>query len=101
MDQLVSDLNEKLLLEGQRAEDGRRMAREAYGQSSLRRASFAGRGYEADGVKLKRQVDGFFTSKEGPDFKPSEHAGKKIKGLVAPTYDVKQAGPISAWDYKE
>ena len=101
MDQLVSDLNEKLFLEGQRAEDARRQAREAYRQSPLRRAAFAGRGYEADSAKLKKQVDGFFTSKEGPDFKPSEHAGKKIKGLVAPTYDLKQAGPIYAWAYKE
>ena len=101
MDQLVSDLNEKLFLEGQRAEDARRQAREAYRQSPLRRAAFAGRGYEADGAKLKKQIDGFFTSKEGPDFKPSEHAGKKIKGLVAPTYDLKQAGPIYAWAYKE
>ena len=75
--------------------------REAYRQSPLRRAAFAGRGYEADSAKLKKQIDGFFTSKEGPDFKPSEHAGKKIKGLVAPTYDLKQAGPIYAWAYKE
>ena len=101
MQQLVFDLNEKLFLEGQRAEDARRMAREVYRQSPLRRAAFAGRSYEADGVKLKKQIDGFFTSKEGPDFKPSVHAGKKIKGLVAPTYDLKQAGPIYAWGYKE
>ncbi|TLY23385.1 MAG: AmmeMemoRadiSam system protein B [Nitrospirae bacterium] len=101
MDQLVSDLNEKLFLEGQHAEDAHRLAREAYRQSPLRRAAFAGRGYEADGAKLKKQINGFFTSKEGPDFKPSEHAGKKIKGLVTPTYDLKQAGPIYAWAYKE
>ena len=101
MEQLVSDLNEKLFLEGQRAEDALRLAREAYRQSPLRRAAFAGRSYEADGAKLKKQIDGFFTSKEGPDFKPSEHAGKKIKGLVAPTYDLKQAGSIYAWAYKE
>src|SRR5262245_9744578 len=101
MDQLVHDLNEKLFLEGQRAEDARRLARESYRQGPLRRAAFAGRAYEADGTKLKKQIDGFFTSKEGPDFKPSVHAGKRIKGLVAPTYDLKQAGPIYAWAYKE
>ena len=101
MDQLVIDLNEKLFLEGPRAEDARRQAREAYRQSPQRRGVFAGRAYEADATKLKKQIDGFFTSKEGPDFKPSEHAGKRIKGLVAPTYDLKQAGPIYAWAYKE
>jgi hypothetical protein len=101
MEQLVSDLNERLFLEGQRADEARLLAREVYRQSPLRPAAFAGRGYEADGVKLKKQIDGFFASKEGPGFKPSEHAGKKIKGLVAPTYDLKQAGPIYAWAYKE
>ena len=49
IEQLVSDLNEKLFLEGQHAEDARRLARETYRQSPLRRAAFAGRGYEADG----------------------------------------------------
>ena len=101
VDQLVSDLNEKLFLEGGRTEEARTQAQHEYRQSPLRKAAFAGRSYEADGQKLTKQLDGFFTSKEGPDFKPSENRGKKIKGLVAPTYDLKQAGPIYAWAYKE
>jgi MEMO1 family protein len=101
VDQLVSDLHEKLFLEGDRADEARKRAQNEYRQSPLRKAAFAGRSYEADGQKLKKQIDGFFTSKEGPDFKPSENRGKKIKGLVAPTYDLKQAGPIYAWGYKE
>lgn len=101
VEQLVSDLNDKLFLEGDRAEEARRQAQKDYRQSPLRKATFAGRSYEADGQKLRKQLDGFFTSKEGPDFKPSENQGKKIKGLVVPTYDVKQAGPIYAWGYKE
>ena len=44
---------------------------------------------------------GSSSSKEGPDFKPSENRGRLIKGLVAPTYDVKQAGPPYSWAYKE
>jgi len=101
VEQLVSDLDEKLFLEGERVESARRQAQQAYRQAPLRQAMFAGKSYEADGVKLKKQIDGFFASKEGPDFKPSENKGKAIKGLVAPTYDVKQAGPIYAWAYKE
>lgn len=101
VDQLVVDLDQKLFLEGERAEAARAQARHEYRQSPLRKAAFAGRAYEADGQKLKKQIDGFFTSKEGPDFKPSENQGKKIKGLVVPTYDLKQAGPIYAWGYKE
>jgi MEMO1 family protein len=101
VEQLVADLDQKLFLEGERTEVAKQQARNLYRQSPLRPAAFAGRSYEADGAKLTKQIEGFFTSKEGPDFKPSEHSGKKIKGLVAPTYDLKQAGPIYAWAYKE
>ena len=93
VEQLVSDLDTKLFLEGDRTDSARRQAQAVYRQAPLRAAAFAGKSYEADGAKLKKQIDGFFTSKEGPDFKPSENRGRLIKGLVAPTYDVKQAGP--------
>ncbi len=101
MDQLITDLETKLFLEGDKAEAAKLQAQNAYRQAPHRSAAFAGRSYEAYGAKLKKQIDGFFTSKEGPDFKPSENKGKLIKGLVAPTYDLKQAGPIYAWAYKE
>jgi AmmeMemoRadiSam system protein B len=101
IEQLIGDLETKLFLEGDRAESAKRQATHEYRQAALRTAAFAGRSYEADGAKLKKQIEGFFTSKEGPDFKPSENRGKPIKGLVAPTYDLKQAGPIYAWAYKE
>jgi AmmeMemoRadiSam system protein B len=101
VEQLVVDLNQKLFLEGPRAEAARQQARNDYRQRPSRPAVFAGRSYEADSAKLRKQIDGFFTSGEGPDFKPSENRGKLIKGLVAPTYELKQAGPVYAWGYKE
>lgn len=101
VEQLVADLDQKLFLEGPRTETARQQARSEYRQRPFRPAVFAGRSYEADGAKLLKQIDGFFTSSEGPDFKPSEHKGTLIKGLVAPTYDLKQAGPVYAWGYKE
>ncbi len=101
VEQLVADLEQKLFLEGPRTEAAQQQAQEEYRQQPTRPAAFAGRSYEADSVKLKKQLDGFFTSGEGPDFKPSEHRGKVIKGLVLPTYDLKQAGPVYAWGYKE
>ena len=101
VEQLVADLDQKLFLESPRAETARQQARNDYRQRPSRPAIFAGRSYEADGTKLRKQIDGFFTSGDGPDFKPSEHQGKAIKGLVVPTYDLKQAGPVYAWGYKE
>lgn len=101
LQRLIADLDEKLFLEGERVEAAKRAAQADYRTAPVRQARFSGKSYEADGAKLKVQLDGFFTSKEGPDFKPSENKGKKIKGLVAPHYEVKQAGPIYAWAYKE
>ena len=101
VEQLVVDLEQKLFLEGPRTETARQRARLEYRQQTMRPAVFAGRSYEADGAKLKKQLDGFFSSGEGPDFKPSENRGKLIKGLVVPTYELKQAGSVYAWGYKE
>ncbi len=101
VEQLVADLEQKLFLEGPRTESARQQACIVYRQQPARQAAFAGRSYEADSAKLRRQIDGFFTSAEGPDFKPSEHQGKLLTGLVVPTYDLKQAGPVYAWAYKE
>ncbi|MFM8552669.1 MAG: AmmeMemoRadiSam system protein B [Nitrospiraceae bacterium] len=98
---LVADLEAKLFLEGEKVEAAKREAQAAYRNAPIRPARFSGKSYEADGAKLKAQLEGFYTSKEGPDFKPSENKGKKIKGLVAPHYELRQAGPIYAWAYKE
>jgi MEMO1 family protein len=101
VEELVTDLEAKLFLEGDRTEAARAQARSAYRQAPVRQAAFAGKSYEADSGRLKKQIDGFFSSKDGPDFKPSANKGKPIKGLVVPSYDLKQAGPIYAWGYKE
>ncbi|MGH7232663.1 MAG: AmmeMemoRadiSam system protein B [Nitrospiraceae bacterium] len=101
LEKLISDLETKLFLEGERVEAAKHAAVTAYRTAPCRPAVYAGRSYEADAEKLGLQLEGFFTSKEGPDFKPSENKGKKIKGLVAPHYDVRQGGPIYAWAYKE
>ena len=101
VEQLVGDLEAKLFLEGDRTEGAKAQARHAYREAAVRPAGFAGKSYEADRGQLKQQIDGFFSSKEGPDFKPSANKGKLIKGLVVPTYELRQAGPIYAWAYKE
>ncbi len=99
--QLVADLEAKLFLEGDRTEGAKAQARHTYREAAVRPAGFAGKSYEADRGQLKKQIDGFFSSKEGPDFKPSSNKGRLIKGLVVPTYEPKHAGPIYAWAYKE
>lgn len=98
---LVADLEAKLFLEGPAVEAAKELRRDTFRQAPVRRAAFAGRSYEREGFKLRRQIESFYQSKEGPEQKPSSNKGKRIRGLVTPAYDVNQAGPIYAWAYKE
>jgi AmmeMemoRadiSam system protein B len=101
LERLVADLDGKLFLEGEKVDAARRAALAAYRAAPVRKAAFAGKSYEADPGKLAAQIAGFFSSKDGPGRKDSEHKGQLIKGLVAPHYEIKDAGPIYAWAYKE
>ena len=98
---LVSDLDEKLFLEGDRLKQVQAQACEAYRKLDSRPMAFAGQQYESDPAKLRAQIDGFYSSKEGPEKGKAECAGQTIKGLVAPNFQLKDAGPIYAWGYQE
>ena len=101
LDKLIADLDQKLFLEGDRYEKAKVEVLKAYREAPTRKPQFAGKSYEEDPEKLREQIAGFFSSKEGPKSGPSENAGKPIKGLIAPNYEPKDAGPLYAWAYKE
>ncbi|MDD9819923.1 MAG: AmmeMemoRadiSam system protein B [Nitrospira sp.] len=100
LDRLIADLDHKLFLEGPRYEAAKAAAVRAYREAPTRKPQFAGRNYEDDPEKLRKQIAGFFTAKEGPGTEPSDKQGKLIRGLVAPNYDLQEAGPLYAWAYK-
>lgn len=97
---LVAELDEKLFLEGERYEKAKQQAIADYRAMSVRPAVFAGKSYESVPERLQEQLEGFFASEEGPGVEPSEHRGQPIRGIVAPNYELKEAGPIYAWAYK-
>lgn len=101
VDKFLADLDEKLFLEGDRFETAKTALAEAYRTATIRPAAYAGKSYEADTEKLTTQLDGLFTSKEGPGSGRLEHAGKRIRAIVAPHVELSMAGPIYAWAYKE
>lgn len=101
VERLVADMDEKLFLEGDRVEEAKQLALDAYRRMPVRPAVFAGKSYEENPQKLTDQLKGFFESKEGPITVPSTNKGKAVKGLVAPHYELKESGPIAAWAYRE
>ena len=98
---LVGDLDEKLFLEGDRFEAAKATARAAYRDAPVRKAVFAGKSYPDDRNQLLAQINSFYSSKEGPEIKPSANRGKPIRGIVAPHYEIREAGPVYTWAYKE
>lgn len=101
VDKFLADLDAKLFLEGERFEAAQKALEEAYRGEAVRPAAHAGKSYESDPDKLKRQLQDFFLSKEGPGSAPLEHAGRKLKAIVAPHVELAQAGSIYAWAYRE
>ncbi|MDR4495022.1 MAG: hypothetical protein R3B74_11475 [Nitrospirales bacterium] len=69
LNKLVEDLENKMFLEGERAAQAHQ-ALETYRKQDVRPMAFAGKQYEADPVKLRAQLDGFYQSKEGPEKLP-------------------------------
>ena len=57
---LVSDLDEKLFLEGERCDQAKAEATTAYRSHPVRQAAFAGRSYEGNAEALEKQINGFF-----------------------------------------
>ncbi|MGB7946661.1 MAG: AmmeMemoRadiSam system protein B [Candidatus Binatia bacterium] len=57
--------------------------------------------YRKDPLELKEQLDGFFSSPEGPGV-PSRNASTPApKAIVAPHIDFRRGGPAYAWAYKQ
>jgi AmmeMemoRadiSam system protein B len=83
--QVVEELDNNLLLDNRRSRDYIKKMKDDFKNSSIRKDAHAGTAYEADEDKLKVQLDGFFTSAEGPGM-PSQF---------------NQSNGFFAWAYKE
>ena len=100
LDKLIADLDQKLFLEGDRYEKAKAEALKAYREAPTRKPQFAGKSYEEDPEKLREQIAGFFSSKEGPKSGPSENAGKPIKGLAFEfPWHISQVRPSERWTW--
>ncbi len=103
---LISKLDEGMLLESERFQQFLNGLKDEFGRSDLRKAAFAGKGYEGDPVKLGQQLDSFFTSDGGPGrppggARPAERPKDSVKGAVLPHIDFVRGGPCFAWGYQE
>ncbi len=99
--QVIEELDKNLLLDNNRSRDFIKKLKNDFRNSTIRKDAHAGTAYEADRDKLKDQIDGFFTSADGPGKPSSSNKTAGLKGVIAPHIDMGCGGPCFAWAYKE
>ena len=107
LEQIVSGLDEALLLEGGRYE----AARQEFLSLSARPTSHAGVCYPADRAELTRQMEAYYLAPKGPGALPGQAIGgpaasppvpladRPLRALVAPHIDIRSGGPCFAHAY--
>ncbi len=99
--QVIEELDKNLLLDNDKSRDYIKKLKDDFINSTIRKDAHAGTAYEADKDKLKDQIDGFFTSPDGPGKPSSSNQTTGLKGVIAPHIDIGCGGPCFAWAYKE
>jgi len=100
LEEIIHYLDEHYLLQNERFESYRRKLEEEFSITQLRKAAFAGTGYESDPQRLTEQIDGFFNGTGGPGKPLSAKKGQPLKGLIAPHIDFQRGGTCYARPYK-
>ncbi|MEE2753749.1 MAG: AmmeMemoRadiSam system protein B [Candidatus Latescibacterota bacterium] len=99
VDELISSLDEALLLDSERFQKHRADVKANYRNEVRRPSPLAGRSYPDDPDALRLLIDSFFEDESGPPNVPS--GVDVVTGIVAPHIDFARGGPCFAWAYNE
>jgi AmmeMemoRadiSam system protein B len=99
--EIISQLDENLFLEGERFQEALRQKEEGFRKASFREAIFAGKSYERDPDGLKAQLEGYFIGTNGPGPLGEKKGVNGLKGVVAPHIDFQRGGFCYAFAHRE
>ena len=101
LQEIVSQLDEALYLEGERFRDAFRQKEEGFRKASFREGVFAGKSYEADPDSLKTQLEGYFKGVNGPGSLGEKKGANDLKGVIVPHIDFQRGGFCYAYGHRE
>ena len=101
LQEIVSQLDEALYLEGERFQNALRQKEENFRKASFREALFAGKSYEGDPDGLKAQLKGYFEGANGPGSLGGKKGENRLKGVIAPHIDFQRGGFCYAFAHRE
>jgi AmmeMemoRadiSam system protein B len=99
--EIISQLEENLFLDGDRFQNALRQKEETFKQASVREAAFVGKSYEGDPDRLKVQLEGYFSGSDGPGVPGERGGGNGLRGVVAPHVDFQRGGFCYAFAHRE
>lgn len=97
---ILTNLDSHLFLQNRNFESKFKAIEDAFRSLQIRPAVYAGKSYEADPDKLRKEINGFFENPGGagrPDLRKKKTS---IKGLVAPHIDVCAGGACYSHAYR-
>jgi len=101
LSKILSDLDRSLFLDNEKFRQHKKRIEQEFKRATTRSPSHAGKAYPADADELRRQIDAFFASPEGPGPLPAKKRRKRVKAIIAPHIDLRAGGPCFAWAYSE
>ena len=96
----VDMLDEHYYLVSERFAEYRKSVIEAFCRQPARAPAHMGGVYPDDAVGLRTQLDGYFTSADGPGMDVANCRRTAPRAIVAPHIDFHRGGPAYAWAYK-
>lgn len=99
--EIISQMEENLFLEGDRFQEALREKEESFKRSPVREAAFAGKSYEGDPGRLKIQLEGYFKEPDGRGSPVQRESVSGVKGVIAPHIDFQRGGSCYAFAHRE
>jgi len=99
IEKIARDLDSHLLLDSERFRNHIAQLKKEWSELKVRPPVLAGTSYPAEKEELKKFLDEFYTSPEGPG-QVGENQSDKLRGIVAPHIELKDNGSVYARAYK-
>jgi hypothetical protein len=99
--EIIGQLDSSLFLDNSHFQKVRDKVIEEFKKESVRPNSHAGISYKKDRNGLLEQLEGLFTSPEGPGLLENGAPTGRLRGLIAPHIDIRRGGICYALSYAE
>jgi len=100
--EIIDKLDGALFMESNRFSEAKNTAIKDFKNSPIRPASHSGTAYESKTDSLVKQIEGLFSSPDGPGLPDLQKSPSgRLRALIAPHIDLRRGGACFAWSYAE